>query len=490
MQQESTYLSLKRSKILFLVFGVIVALLCSVAVYQFNILGPIIIAVAAVGVVYLIFVFRNPKIGLYTLIPYCFLLGFFSREIGGIQYGMGIEVILILTWLSSLIYYKKDDWDAIKNDICLLFLLWFIFSILQVANPEGASIVGWVTEIRTEALYPILIIPLTFVIIKNRNDFDRVIKLMLLMVLIAGLNGIKQVHIGMFPGEQAFIDGPGGITHMIFGKMRAFSFYDAGQFGAFEASFVVMAVVLALGSSTLWKKVVLFMLAGVFVYAMLVSGTRGAFFALVVAAIFAIFLTKNYKVLFFGGMFMVMFFVVLKYTYIGSGIYSIQRFRSSVDPNDPSLIVRFNTQRMLKEYMSSRPFGGGLGVLGVNSVYNQSKWLSQIQPDSYWVKIWAMTGIVGLTLWFSMMMYILGKCCGIIWMIQNKKLQIKLIAVFSTTAGIFFCSYGNEVINTMPSLLVTCLTFALVYMGPKFDRQIAGEAMPEVSSSTTDIQLT
>jgi len=473
---------------LFLVFGIIVALLCSVAVFEFSIVGPLILVVLALGVVYSIFVFKNPRVGLYSLIPYCFLMGFLAREIGGFQYGLLVEIILVLTWISSLIYYKKDDWQDMKNDMSLLFLIWFIFSFLQVINPAGASVIGWVNEIRSEALYPLMIIPITFVIIKNHKDLDLVIKLCLSMALIAALNGIKQKHIGMFPGEQAFIDGPGGLTHMINGQLRAFSFYDAGNFGAFEACFVVMAVVLALGSSTLWKKVVLLGMAAIYIYAMLLSGTRGAFFALVVAAIFAIFLTKNWKVLILGGIFMAGFFVILKFTYIGSGNYSIQRFRSSVDPNDASLLVRFNTQRMLKEYMSSRPFGGGLGVLGNNSSYNQDKWLSIIQPDSYWVKIWAMTGIVGITMWFCMMMYILGKCCGIIWMIRNKQLQIKMIAILSFTAGIFFCSYGNEVINAMPSALVTSLTFALVYMAPKFDRQLADETNSS-APSTTDIQL-
>ncbi|WP_246101536.1 O-antigen ligase family protein [Pedobacter westerhofensis] len=475
---------MKKSKVLFLVFGIIIAVLSIVGAYALDVLAPVILAILAFAVVFVIFVFKNPKIGLYALIPYCFLLGFLGREIGGFQYGIAIEVLLILTWLSSLVYYKKDDWDAIKNDMCLLFLIWFIISVLEVINPAGASVMGWLIEIRSEALYPVLIIPLTFVVIRNTKDLNIVIKLLLLMALIAALNGIKQVHIGLFPGEQAFLDGPGGATHMIFGKMRAFSFYDAGQFGAFEAAFIVMAIVLAIGSSTLWHKLLLFCIAGTYGYAMLLSGTRGAFFALVVAAVFAIFLTKNFKALIFGGIVLSMFLGVLKFTSIGSGIYSIQRFRSSVDPNDPSLIVRFNTQRVLQEYMSSRPFGGGLGVLGVNSTYNTDKWLSTVQPDSYWVKVWAMTGIVGLTIWFCMMMYILGKCCGIIWMIRNNKLRVKLIALLSTTAGIFFCSYGNEVMNNMPSLLVVCLSFALVYMGPKFDTELADEKVPAINPST------
>ena len=489
MQQDSSYLFFKKSQILFLIFGVLIAIILSFTTFELDILAPVLLALLAGFSVYLIFLFRNPKVGMVTLIIYCFLLGFLGRELGGLPYGIGIELLLILTWLSSLIYYKKEEWSAIKNDLSLLYLIWFIVSVLEVINPAGASVMGWLQEIRSVALYPILLIPLTFVVFNKKKDLDLFITLILALALVAALNGIKQVHIGLFPGEQRFLDGPGGATHLIFGKLRAFSFYDAGQFGAFEAVFVVMAVVLALGSSTFWKKILLLALAGIYVYAMLISGTRGAFFALIVAAVFAIFLTKNFKILILGGIFMTLFLGVLKYTSVGSGFYAINRFRTALDPQDPSLNVRFNTQRILKEYLSSRPFGGGLGVLGAFSEYNKDKFLSSIQPDSYWVKLWAMCGIVGLTLWFTILMYILGKCCGIIWMIQDKKLKVKLIAILSASAGIFFCSYGNEVINNMPSSLVVCISFVMVYLGPKFDREIMLANLPVKGTNLATISI-
>lgn len=477
MQQESGYLFFKRSKILFLIAGILIAGISSFATFKLQLIAPVLIIALTGAIIYLIFLFKNPRVGFFTTIVYAFTLGFFGREVGGLQYGLGLELFLVLTWISSSVFYKKKEWGEVKNDLCLVFLIWFLISVLEVINPAGASVRGWLQEIRFVGLYPILVIPIAFVVLRKKTDVDLVIKFLLVLALIAALNGIKQVHIGLWPGEQAFIDSPEGATHMIFGKLRAFSFYDAGQFGAFESVFIIMAIVLGLGSSKVWKLVLCLFLAGIYGYAMLLSGTRGAFFAMFVAALFAIILSKNFKILLAGGVVMVMFLGVLKFTSIGSGVYSIQRFRSSLDPEDASLNVRFNTQRILREYMSSRPFGGGLGVLGGYSMYNQDKFLSTIQPDSYWVKLWAMTGIVGLTIWFSMLMYILGKCCGIVWNIQDKKLKVKLIAVLSATAGLFFCSYGNEVINNMPSSIIACLSFVLVYLGPKFDREISDEKL-------------
>ncbi len=120
--------------------------------------------------------------------------------------------------------------------------------------------------------------------------------------------------------------------------------------------------------------------------------------------------------------------------------------------------------------MDSRPFGGGLGVLGYNSRYNPDTYLSTVQPDSYFVKIWAMYGIVGLTIWLCIMMYILGKSCGLCWNIQDEGLRVKIIALTAGYAGILFCSYGNEVINNMPSSIVVYFSWVLIFISPQLDK--------------------
>jgi len=69
------------------------------------------------------------------------------------------------------------------------------------------------------------------------------------------------------------------------------------------------------------------------------------------------------------------------------------------------------------------------------------------------------------------MMYLLGRGAAIVWRLQDERLRIKCIALLSGVAGIFFCSYGNEVINTMPSLIVTNLSLVFVFLAPSFDKE-------------------
>lgn len=415
---------------------------------------------------------------LYTLIAYCFLFGIPAREIGGIPYGTLIEGFILLTWIAVFMSTPKEDWKALNSSLLVLMSLWFLISILQIMNP-GSTEMAWLQEIRSAALYPFLIIPLGFLILTKNKHLDIFFILIIGLSVLAALNGIKQLYIGPSPGELDFLNSGGSVTHILWGRLRVFSFYsDAGQFGASQAHIGLIALIMSLGPFKLWKRLALAACAFLLLYGMLISGTRGALFAIIVGGFVAIILSKKFKVLFWGGLLAIGFLGFLKFTHIGDGNYQIYRLRTALNPEDPSLNVRFNTQRNLREYMSTRPFGGGLGVIGAFGMqYNKDKYLSTVQPDSYFVKIWAMYGIVGLTIWLCIMLFILGRCCGIVWKIEDEALKVKMIALTSGYAGILFCSYGNEVINTMPSSIVIYLSWVLIFTSPILEKKPASNLL-------------
>lgn len=412
---------------------------------------------------------------LYLLLIYCFTSWLITRELSLVfPSGVLIEAFLVLTFIAAIFTVTKTGWASANTDIFFLLLFWFFISVAEIANPEGASVMGWLKEIRSAALYPLLITLLSIVVLDKEKDLNTFILIVLCFSTLAALDGLKQKYIGLSQGDFNFLAYGGAQTHIVFGRLRIFSFYsEAAQFGASQAHIGLMAMILALGPIKKKYKVILLVASALMLYGMLLSGTRGALFALIPGAFLAIILSKKFKVLIFGGAIAIGFLCFLKFTYIGNSNYEIYRLRSALNPEDPSLNVRFNSQRILKEYMSTRPFGGGLGVTGANGMeYNSDKFLSKVQPDSYWVKIWAMYGIIGFTIWFGIMLYILGKCCGITWKIEDPGLKIKAIALTSGFGGILFCSYGNEVINTMPSAIIVFMSCALVYKMPQFDHEI------------------
>lgn len=407
---------------------------------------------------------------LYTLTAYCFLYGIIGHEISTFPVGIFIEVFLILGLIATLIFANKYEWSSSKNDFFYLILFWFIISVLEVVNPYSSTL-GWLAELRSTALYPLLILLLGLVIFKTHKHLDYFLILIIALSTLATLNGIKQLYIGLSPGEQAFLN-QNAITHLLWGRLRVFSFYsDAGQFGASQAHIGIMTLILALIPMKTWKRLLLISCGFINIYGMLISGTRGALFIFVVALIITILLMKNIKVILIGGFIAFSFLFVLKYTHIGDSNYQIYRLRTALNPNDASLNVRFITQRNLRIYMEDYPFGGGLGVIGYNGVkYNSDKYLSTVQPDSYYVKLWAMYGIVGFTIWFCIMMYIFGKSCGIVWNMRDKNLRIKIIALTAGFAGVLVGSYGNEVINIMPTSIVIYLSWALIANSAKIGK--------------------
>lgn len=462
-----------KQKVLFFLIAMSLSVLVAGSTYQYGFMGPLaVIALVAVGT-FVVAVFNNPRIAFIIYFAYCFVLGFVVKTFLNIPVGLAMDGILLLTWGSILVNMNRFNWKALKNEHVILSLIWFAISVLQVLNPYGGSFTGWFNELRFTALSWLLIAPIVFLLFNKKTDLNRFIGFIFFFSCLATLYGVKQLYLGVTNGEQQWLDTGAKVTHILEGKLRVFSIYsDAGQFGASQAIMAVMALVLALGPFSFLKKIAFGIIALVMLYGMGISGTRGALFALIAGLAFALFLSKNFKILIIGAAFALGGLGVLKYTKIGDEFFQVRRLRSALDPKDASFNVRITNQKKLAYLLKDEPFGAGLGMSGMNgTTYNADKPIANIQPDSYWVKVWVMYGIVGLLIWFSINCYIIGKCSGIVWKLKDPKLKTKMIALTSGTVGCFICSYGNEVMNAMPSSVIMFMSWSFVFIAPWLDSQ-------------------
>jgi hypothetical protein len=80
-----------------------------------------------------------------------------------------------------------------------------------------------------------------------------------------------------------------------------------------------------------------------------------------------------------------------------------------------------------------------------------------------------MYGIVGFILWFGAMLYMLGKSAGIIWNTRDPVLRNQLCALCGVYGAILLCSYGNEVMNVVPSLTIVSVSWAFINMSTRWD---------------------
>ncbi len=439
------------------------------------------------GVMYKIF--TQPKNGVYLLI----IMGFFVT--GAARYviapwGLFIDGLLALVYLALFFkgFGEKIDWSKAKSKLTLLVSIWMAYILLQLGNPEALSRAAWFYAMRGVGLYQVLSIPVLFLLFNKQKDLDTFFILWGCLSVLGTLKGIMQWKFGVDPFEQRWLDAGGADTHILFGKLRVFSFYsDAGQFGASQAHAGVVFGILAVFRKVGVKLKAFYIMVGLMgFFGMIISGTRGAIAVPALGGIMYLILRKNITVLALGGVFMVCVYIFFAHTTIGNGNAEIRRMRSAFDPNEPSLKVRLDNQKKLKSYLASRPIGGGVGATGNwGQRFTPHSFLANTATDSWYVMIWADTGVVGLVYYLFMLFFILiTGAYNVMVKIKSKDLKVQITALCCGMAGIMMASYGNGVFGQMPTGILMYVGMVFMFLSPEIDKTIT-----ENNIKTKDYEL-
>ena len=431
--------------------------------------------IAVIGVLYSIF--QTPKNGIYLLIVMGFFVTGASRYVMA-PWGLIIDGLLVLIYIALFFkgFAKRIEWKKAKSSLTILAAIWMGYVFLQLGNPEVISREAWFYAMRGVGLYQILAIPLLFLLFNKQKDLNTFFILWGLLSLLGTLKGIMQWKFGVDPFEQRWLDAGGAETHVLFGKLRVFSFYsDAGQFGASQAHAGVVFGILALFKKAPGKLKAFFWivaLAGFF--GMIISGTRGAIAVPALGGIMFLIVKKNIKVLVLGGFFLIAVYIFFAHTTIGQGNAEIRRMRTAFDPNEASLQVRLDNQKKLKSYLASRPFGGGVGATGNwGQRFTPHSFLANTATDSWYVMIWADTGVVGLVYYLFMIFFVLiTGAYNVMYKLKNQELKVQITALTCGMAGIMMASYGNGVFGQMPTGILMYGTMVFMFLSPKIENAL------------------
>ena len=425
-----------------------------------------------VVVAFFAFFFRYPKLGIFTSLVISFVLPMLNRwsDYYGIPLpplGLGVDILLLLTFVVVILkYWRKTDFSALSNDVMLLLTIWMAYIVIQIANPQAYSFAAWFYSMRGIALYQWLIIGLGFWMFNSKKDFYNWLHLFLGFSALAIVWAIKQKFIGVSPAEQKWLDDGEHVTHLLFGKLRIFSYYfDAGTFGAAMGHVCIVSAILFLGPYSKARKVFYFLMALFGFYAMMLSGTRGALAVPGLGGVAFLIMSKNVRLLVAGGLIMVGAFVFLKYTTILQSNYEVNRLRTALDSDDPSLNTRKRNRARLTEYLRNKPIGGGVGTTGSwGKRFSPGTWLADFEPDGLYTRIRAETGLIGRQFYVWMWVYILLKAIWKIWKMPSGTEEHNVsMALMAGYAGILLANYGNAVMTQHPISLVTFLSISTVY---------------------------
>jgi len=439
---------------------------------------------------FLYVLFQDQKFGIYSVIVLSFAVMGISRYIKNVPFGLAIDGVLIMCYLGMFFkeFQNKIKWKRAGSELTLLAAIWFGYALFQLVNPEALSKVAWFYAMRGVALYMFLIIPLVLILFDDLSQLKKIIYIFGTISILGTLKAAQQIYLGPDPFEKAWLDGGGSLTHVLFGKLRAFSFYsDAGQFGASQAHAGVLGTILFFNSKSTKEKIFFATMAIFGFWGMLLSGTRGAIAVPMAGLFIYLFLTKNIRVLSVGIVMMLMAFIFFKYTMIGNNVDQIRRMRTAFDPNDASLQVRLENQRRLKVYMATRPFGGGIGAAGNwGQRFSPNGFLANVPTDSWYVMIWAEQGIIGLTLHLIILFYIIGKSSFLImFVLKDPETKSYMMALTSGMLGIMAASYGNGVLGQNPTGPLIYTSMAFLFLSTKIDPVLKAEKLqPKIIKNT------
>jgi O-antigen ligase len=451
-------------------------ILTAMAIARLQIKGVLLLLVLIPCFILVYVLLDRPRLILYLYLMAGFVLNGIPRYLPGVNFSFGLlqDFLLILALLAL---FKKGKqalpWNRLRSWPIGLFSIWLLYTILCVFNPESKSNVAWFYAMRGVALYIWLALLTATLTFDRRQDLQHFFLIWGAFSLFASIKAILQIHWGPDPFEQAWLNQGGSLTHMIWGRLRAFSFYsDAGQFGAAQAHAAFTALLLAFHCKSSASKLFFFIVAVASLYGMLLSGTRGAIFILLAAFLLYIIIKKNHLLLLSGSVLVLLVVVMLKFTYIGQGIYTIQRLRSAFNLNDASLQVRLENQRSLADYLRSRPLGGGVGSAGYwGQRYTPGSFLAETPTDSWYVRIWAEQGIIGLLLYLFIVLTLLFRGIHLVWhRLADPWIKESTLILLCGYFGVLLASYSNSIIGQSPTAPIIQLSLAFIFLAPVLDR--------------------
>ena len=237
-----------------------------------------------------------------VLLTFGFLI-FILGRITSFSFPLGVLIELPL-WLSciSLLIHKKSNNQidfSISNHVITLFMIIFIvYSLIQLVNPSSFSFLAWLYTFRKVLMFGgIYFLALhLFISLKNINFF---FKYWIGISFLAGIYGCIQQWFGFFNFEYYWVKSSQTRSQLfylggdIYRKFSVFS--DPSAFGIGMATTTIISLILLIYTKSIrnWFFLLLinlFMLLGVGY-----SGTRTAYFIIIIGICFFILLTITKK---------------------------------------------------------------------------------------------------------------------------------------------------------------------------------------------------
>lgn len=439
------------------------------------------IAFMPIAIAVVLAVLKKPFLGFVLL----FLLNYFIIPIinytgtEGLSLVMDILIVYLLITVAINHIFIPDPDGVAKfnpfNGLLVASLIWIAYCSLELLNPS-AMLQAWFLS-RATIFYIFIISLVTFLLVDSFKKVQTILMILSVLTIIGVIKGLTQKYVGFDPVERFLLNTSLRKTHMLATGVRYFSiFASAGVFGAIMGQSFVIFLIASIYTKSKGKRIYFLIVALAAVYSMFISGTRGALAVPFVGMCLFVLLSRNMKLIIPSSALLISAYVFLAMTTIGQSNHTIRRMRTVFEPNEPSLMVRLENQRLLAGYLQHRPFGEGLGLSGVENQSVSHRFTTTVPTDSWYVKIWVETGIIGLILYICLFIYIvLHGCYIVLFRIKDTEIRGTLMGLLCGAVGILVSAYGNAILGQYPISIITFSSLAIVFMGKYLDAKHRGE---------------
>lgn len=456
--------------------GILILLVSAITIGILSTYGGFYVAIIVIGLwalpaVYLIVAY--PKLGIAALLVLAFLLFMIIRLGINFPWGTMLDGLQALLILGFFVKQKNSpSWDVVRGPIATWVGIWVIYNLIEVVNPTAESRMAWLYTVRTTA--SVTLMYFVFMLHIRSVAYVRILlKLWLFLAFCGAAYGFKQEFIGFSASEQAWLNSDPLIRDLLFigGRWRKYSFFSDPVSFSYN---MVMASLLCVGllsaAKQLWKKVTLLFLIGVFLAAMLFSGTRGAY--VLIPAGLAMYTVLNLKrnIIIVSAILGVLFIGLI---FVPTSNPTLYRFQTAFQPStDDSFNVRSMNQKRIQPFIQTHPLGGGLGATGVwGQRFAPYSFLANFPPDSGYVRVAVEMGWLGL-LFFCVLMYTILKT-GIknYFRIKNPELKSYCLAMVLVVFAMNVGNYPQEALVQYPNNVLFFLAVALINSTYRLDEE-------------------
>ena len=425
-----------------------------------------------------ILILRYPQLMLFII----FTINYFILGITRYMPIEGISIIMDILYVLTLVLifvhsalYHNIEWKRSFHILSALSALWAFYCILEVMNPS-AVFEGWILS-RGLIINGLIITILTSLLCTRYKTLKVLLFTFSLFTVLAVLKTFMQKYFGFDTYETRWLNNGGATTHIIHSGIRYFSFFtDASNMGSNMGGAGIIFGITSLYMKNKTFKIYYASVAIASLYTMMLSGTRGAIIVPLAGLALYTVVSKQTRSILIGTASLVLIYVFFAFTMIGQSNATIRRMRTAFTPSkDASYIVRKENQKRLKEYLKYKPFGEGLGLSGDGlGVKVSRRFTTSIPTDSWYVKIWVETGIIGLILYLGMVFITIARGTWILMFnIYDPELKGILTGWLCAIFGMFLSAYGNSFWGQFPTMVIVFMGMSFILNGKYFDKELS-----------------